>query len=205
MPESEKSQKQGDGPSRRKRARYAAVGDGDDTYISRLDVKLSIPDELKQWLVDDWELITRQKQLVPLPRKKAVCDILNEYVKHKQDENADGFKLGVTQEVANGIQEYFNVMLGTQLLYKFERPQYADLLTKHPDSVMSEIYGAEHLLRLFVKLGGALSFTSLDEKSVQFVMTHIHDCLDYLSKKTENLFTTEYETATPEYHRRAAT
>ena len=125
------------------------------------------------WLVDDWELITRQKQLVPLPRKKAVCDILNEYVRHKQDENAEGFKLGVVQEVVHGIQEYFNVMLGTQLLYKFERPQYADLLINRPDAVMSEIYGVEHLLRLFVKLGGALSFTSLDEKSVHFVMTQI--------------------------------
>ena len=56
------------------------------------------------------------------------------------------------QEVVAGLREYFNVMLGTQLLYKFERPQYAEVLQQHKDKQTSDIYGFIHLIRLFGKL-----------------------------------------------------
>ena len=192
-------------PARKKRSRITNAVENEENFVSRVDVKIAIPDDLKQWLIDDWDLITRQKQLVPIPRKKNITEILDEYIKSRAANPDDGLKPGVVQEVADGVQEYFNVMLGTQLLYKFERTQYGDVLVDHPNLPMSHLYGAEHLLRLFVKLGNALSFSSLDEKSVNFVVTHIQDFLEYMSRNADSLFSTDYETATPEYIRRAAT
>lgn len=67
-------------------------------------------------------------------------------------------------EVLAGISLYFDKALGNSLLYRFERAQYVEQTRRADESgdvesgdggekrgkrAMSEIYGAEHLLRLF--------------------------------------------------------
>jgi mortality factor 4-like protein 1 len=52
-------------------------------------------------------------------------------------------------EVIDGIQKYFDAALGSLLLYRFERIQYAEAIKTFAGKRMSEVYGAEHLLRLF--------------------------------------------------------
>ncbi|RLV92595.1 hypothetical protein DV515_00013707 [Chloebia gouldiae] len=219
-------------PPRKKRARVDPTVESEETFMNRVEVKVKIPEELKPWLVDDWDLITRQKQLFYLPAKKNVDSILEDYANYKKsrgntDNNLGGLpepslaleqslvlgaglaELSVPREyavneVVAGIKEYFNVMLGTQLLYKFERPQYAEILADHPDAPMSQVYGAPHLLRLFVRIGAMLAYTPLDEKSLALLLNYLHDFLKYLAKNSSALFSaSDYEVAPPEYHRKA--
>lgn len=57
--------------------------------------------------------------------------------------------IDLRNEFVAGIQHYFNLVIGSHLLYKFERLQYAELLKRHTDRKMSDLYGPSHLLRLF--------------------------------------------------------
>ena len=52
-------------------------------------------------------------------------------------------------EVVDGLKTYFDRALGNILLYRFERHQYVEMRKTYPDKPASEVYGSEHLLRLF--------------------------------------------------------
>lgn len=82
-----------------------------------------------------------------LPRKPTVAQLLHGFkkealAKDRQEEQQ-------LEEVIAGLKLYFNRALGSMLLYRFERQQYADIRKKCPKKDMSDIYGAEHLLRIF--------------------------------------------------------
>lgn len=169
------------------------------------EIKIKIPDELKNWLVDDDQNI-KNKKLTVLPAETTISTIFKDFVSHKKTSTkAPNDKEVVLNELTLGIKDYFNVMLGAQLLYKFERLQYQNLLKEHGKDVnLTAYYGVIHLIRLFTRIGRPLAATALDSQSIQTIVDYIQDLLKFISKQT-NLFDLDdnYTIAPPEYIKNA--
>ncbi|XP_014291971.1 mortality factor 4-like protein 1 [Halyomorpha halys] len=181
---------------KRKRSKTDPTVESEEQFLAKLEIKIKLPDELKPILVDDWEYISKQRRLVKIPSKHTVQSILDDYSRQRVPlkqpiVNKEEARL----EVTDGIREYFNAMLGTQLLYKTERKQFNEVTKEHPDSPASELYGPIHLLRLFVKIGCALAYTRLDERTVQLLVLHLHDFLKFFHKNIGTYFSPQDYTA----------
>lgn len=177
----------------------------------KMEVKLVVPEVLKAALVDDWEAVTKNGQLVILPRQPCVDDLLMEFREHilslgsssapsKREENLPQFLIG--------IKTYFEQALGTSLLYRFERPQYAEILRKYaygPDvpaeqvKTNSNLYGAEHLLRLLVSLPTLMTSASMDTSSMNVIREYSNHLLEFLAKGKTRFFLQQYEDTSSHY------
>ncbi|KAJ3199024.1 Esa1p-associated factor [Entophlyctis luteolus] len=187
----------GDG-SARKRARDAS--EKEEEYLRRPEIKIPIPESLKIQLVDDWENITKNQKLVSLPRTPNVSQILKLF-KEAALKNAQNNMLqeDILEELINGLKTYFDKALGNILLYRFERHQYVELKKKFVNKDMSEVYGAEHLLRLFVQLPQLIAHTNMDHETILILKDHFVEFLKYMEANSSQLFLPSYDSATPAY------
>jgi len=174
----------------------------EETDRVKCDIKIKIPGALKKQLVVDWEWVTRDKKLVDLPKKKhTVTSVMDEYLTSKK-RNTNTQK--ITEEVVTGIKQYFDRAVGRVLLYKFERPQFKELQeTKKANNC--DLYGPEHLLRLFVKLPELLASTDMEKEEVTVLQGKIGELVRFIDKKKNDYFTENaYITTDKDYHEKAA-
>lgn len=61
----------------------------EEDYLNKPEIKVDIPDTLKGQLVDDWENVTKNQQLVTLPRAITVNDVLARYKRYKRDKKGN--------------------------------------------------------------------------------------------------------------------
>ncbi|RIB25530.1 MRG-domain-containing protein [Gigaspora rosea] len=150
--------------------------DDEEEFMNRLEIKISLPESLKCRLIDDWENITRNHALLKLPRSPTVSEILKQYLEYKRSSSIKS-ENDIYTEVAHGIQVYFEKTLGNILLYGYERQQYVDVRKQFLEKENAEIYGAEHLLRLFVELPRLLVHTHMDQTTTETLEEHLADFL----------------------------
>lgn len=95
----------------------------EEAFHARPSVKLIIPDVIKAILVDDWENVTKNMQLVPLPHPKPVTKILEDYSAYEMPKRpANSSHADILEETLSGLKEYFDKSLGRILLYKYVLP-----------------------------------------------------------------------------------
>ncbi|XP_023326394.1 mortality factor 4-like protein 1 [Eurytemora carolleeae] len=165
--------------------------ESEEIFKSKVEIRVRIPDELKSYIVDDWEQITRNNCLCSLPAKLTVHQLLDNYARAKTNKSESASKNNKEKaivEVTAGLREYFNVMLPTQLLFKQERDQYQKMKVSDSGLVPTKIYGTPHLLRLFTKLGEYLVYTPLGEKTISLLQIYLQDILNYMKKNSSIIF-----------------
>lgn len=153
-------------------------------------LKIPLPGTLKRQLVEDWEFVTQMGKLVKLPRFPSVQDIFKKYTDFKT--KRDGVVEDSLVEVLNGLRSYFDKSLPAMLLYPQERAQYASAVPHGSDISPSSIYGAEHLLRLFVKLSELLVYTNMEHEALTQLQHKLADFLKFLQRNQSNFFLTSY-------------
>ena len=170
----------------------------EETYNAKPAIRIPLPDVLKSMLVDDWEWITKDLRLVPIPHAMPVSTLLSDYHASEAPKRRPGSaEADILDEIVQGVREYFDKSLGRILLYRFERQQWHETLTKmnkdpsdesaiksvtvpatedgKPEETFSlslagktpsDVYGAEHLCRLFVSMPELIAQTNMDAQSV---------------------------------------
>ncbi|VDN98975.1 unnamed protein product [Rodentolepis nana] len=195
---------------RRNRSTAKAAGETDEGFLQRSQINVKLPDSLKAFLADDWDLVTKQSRIVNLPSRKPVKTVLEEYLEYSKSKplptDHDTYKITqeYREEFAKGIKTNFNCIAGSQLLYKFERPQYGQLMRNHANKEMIELYGPVHLLRFLLKLKDIITFLKNDKTSLGLMEALAADLVEYLDNNRNEYFSLEdYVGVTPDYLREA--
>ncbi|CAN4092646.1 unnamed protein product [Withania somnifera] len=151
-------------------------------------VNIQIPPQLKKQLIDDCEFVNHMGKLVRLPRAPNVDEILEKYNDYRLKK--DGVISDSVGEILSGLQCYFNKALPAMLLYKNEREQFQESIRE--DITPSSVYGAEHLLRLFVKLPEILFYASIEDETLAELKQKLQDFLRFLQKNQSAFFLSTY-------------
>lgn len=146
------------------RIAYTTPFTQEENYHNRPSIRISIPDHLKNLLVDDWENVTKSLLLVPLPSQAPANFILDEYFnEEKTNRRLGSVEADILEEFCSGLKTYFEKAIGKILLYRFERPQLNDVSPKH-DQYRLQLLGSTLTMIQVRKLWESGKFKEWDGK-----------------------------------------
>ncbi|KAL4427963.1 hypothetical protein ABPG75_002052 [Micractinium tetrahymenae] len=174
-------------------------------------LRLHIPPLLKKVVLDDSEQINLKGMLLPLPRnvngRPTVNDILKVQAAASRVSEA-------AREMVAGLRQYFDRCLRHFLLYSHEVQQAEEALGGGPANAAapsktggaaqpprrppSDLYGAEHLVRLFVKLPELVPVAYMTPPDVVRLEQALHDLM---ARMTEVKKQAKYFSLPEEYRR----
>ena len=167
----------------------------EESLLAELKESLRLPHGMKLKLIEDWEHITREKKLVPLPRTPSISQLLEDFQAAKARRTSHERLYG---EVCDGVRAYFNQALPTILLYKYERKQFNEA-KEAQKKTPAEIYGAEHLLRLYSKFPELLAVCALQREHMTVLNAKLGELIKFLQTNKAKYFVSEYSCPPSEY------
>eukprot|EP00793_Prasinoderma_coloniale_P006242 PRCOL_00001072-RA len=146
------------------------------------DLEVTLGQQLKKRMLDDYN---RSKgTLLPLPRPHSVRDVLQAYVDTKAASRKRAEASGqpdTVGELQEGLLSYFDAALPKILLYNSERAEHAAAIDRaRGGATPSDIYGAEHLLRLLVRLPDLLKYSQVEAAVAELLQASVADLLKFL-------------------------
>ncbi|RMZ85036.1 hypothetical protein DV738_g367, partial [Chaetothyriales sp. CBS 135597] len=177
----------------------------EDNFVSRPSIRITIPDHLKNILVDDWENVTKSLLLVPLPSRAPANFIIDSYFEEEKLNRRLGTgDADILEEFCAGLKVYFDKSIGKILLYRFERGQLAEVRKlwesgRYPDwenRGPGDCYGAEHLTLNMPEL---IAQTNMDTQSVARLKEELSKFCVWLSRNSNKYFAAKYEKPSAEY------
>ncbi|KAG7672542.1 putative Protein MRG2 [Nannochloris sp. 'desiccata'] len=152
-------------------------------------LRLTIPPSLKQMVLDDYDLIMHQGKILPLPRpahsKPSVTQLIRDWQVFRKIDEEEELCLQI-DEISDRLIDYFDLSLRQFLLFQ---PEVAacDLALSTTGKVPSQIYGAEHLVRLIVKLPELVPVVLMSSPgNAQFIITVEEEIGDLLAWATDD-------------------
>ncbi|UYV84121.1 MORF4L1 [Cordylochernes scorpioides] len=167
--------------------------------LTNKNIRINITKQMRKWLIDDYDTITRLKRLYTLPAKINVDKILKKFIKYKKKrDNIDKEAELRIIFIIKIIRVYFNRLLEKMLLYNFERSQY-EMYNQSQARPASQIYGGIYLLRLFACMNSML--TKKDKffkvkNEMRLMVPQIEELLRFLATKPKTMYSlANYEVA----------